>query len=226
MFHGPTRDIQLINRRRLLGFLSGAVAAGIITRSQAYAYLQDASEKTGVTAEDWNTETINAMAGTRTFDTAGDAHAIVPESTEGAVSFWNVGPTEASPDITKTLYQEFLDTFALVYPNITLDNQNIAYNDLLDKIRTAAAGGAAPDVAKMPILWGVEFAARGGTSEITFERVRPHGGAVLAGRVEVRDVGRQVLRRSHQQRDHGVHLEQADLRGRRPRSREPACNLG
>ena len=169
MFHGPTRDIQLINRRRLLGFLSGAVAAGIITRSQAYAYLQDASEKTGVTAEEWNTETINALAGTQTFDTAGDAHAIVPESTEGAVAYWNVGPTEASPDIAKTLYQEFLDTFALVYPNITLDNQNINYNDMLDKIRTASAGGAAPDVAKMPILWGVEFAARGGTSEITFE---------------------------------------------------------
>ncbi|MFT4038660.1 MAG: sugar ABC transporter substrate-binding protein [Thermomicrobiales bacterium] len=169
MFHGPTRDVQLINRRRLLGFLSGAVAAGIITRSQAYAYLQDASDKTGVTAEEWNIETINAKAGTRTFDTAGDAHAIVPESTEGAIAYWNNGPTEASPDIAKTLYQDFLDTFALIYPNITLDNQNVNYNDLLDKIRTAAAGGAAPDVAKMPILWGVEFAARGGTSEITFE---------------------------------------------------------
>ena len=169
MFHGPTRDIQLINRRRLLGFLSGAVAAGIITRSQAYAYFQDASEKTGVTAEDWNTETINAKAGTRTFDTAGDLHAIVPESTEGSIAYWNVGPTEASPDIAKTLYQDFLDTFALVYPNITLDNQNINYNDMLDKIRTASAGGAAPDVAKMPILWGVEFAARGDTSEITFD---------------------------------------------------------
>ena len=169
MFHGPTRDIQLINRRRLLSFLSGAVAAGIITRSQAYAYLQDASEKTGVTAEEWNTDTINALAGTQTFDTAGDLHAIVPESTEGSVSYWNVGPTEASPDIAKTLYQDFLDTFALVYPNITLDNQNINYNDMLDKIRTASAGGAAPDVAKMPILWGVEFAARGDTSEVTFE---------------------------------------------------------
>ena len=40
---------------------------------------------------------------------------------------------------------------------------------MLDKIRTAAAGGAAPDVAKMPILWGVEFAARGDTSEVTLE---------------------------------------------------------
>jgi multiple sugar transport system substrate-binding protein len=40
---------------------------------------------------------------------------------------------------------------------------------MLDKIRTAAAGGAAPDVAKMPILWGVEFAARGDLSEVTLE---------------------------------------------------------
>ena len=94
-------------------------------------------------------------------------HAIVPESDRRARSrSGTVGPTEAIPEITKTLYQEFLDTFALVYPNITLDNQNVDYNDLLDKIRTAAAGGAAPDVAKMPILWGVEFAARGDTPRL------------------------------------------------------------
>ncbi|MDQ3412956.1 MAG: extracellular solute-binding protein, partial [Chloroflexota bacterium] len=36
-------------------------------------------------------------------------------------------------------------------------------------LRTAAAGGAAPDVAKLPILWGVEFAARGQLQEIVLE---------------------------------------------------------
>jgi multiple sugar transport system substrate-binding protein len=167
--YGPTRDPRMINRRRLIGFLGGAVAAGIISRDQALAYFQDASQKTGVTAEEWNPETIQALAGTSTFDTAGDLHALVPESTEGTIQYWNVGPTEASPQITWDLYQEFLDTFALYYPNITLDNQNVGYNDLLDKIRTAAAGGAAPDVAKMPILWGVEFAARGDTRELLLE---------------------------------------------------------
>ena len=85
------------------------------------------------------------------------------------IQYWNVGPNEASAQIDKDLYQEFLDTWALYYPNITLDNQNLGYNDMLDKIRTAAAGGAAPDVAKMPILWGVEFAARGDLSEVTLE---------------------------------------------------------
>ena len=35
----PTRDIHRINRRRLLGFLSGAVAAGIISKGQALRLL-------------------------------------------------------------------------------------------------------------------------------------------------------------------------------------------
>ena len=165
MFHGPTRDIQLINRRRLLGFLSGAVAAGIITRSQAYAYFQDASEKTGVTPDEWNTRRSTPWPAPSRLTPRASCTPLF-RSTEGALSFWNVGPTESSPDIAKTLYQEFLDAFALYYPNITLDNQNVNYNDLLDKVRTAAAGGAAPDVAKMPILWGVEFAARGDLQEI------------------------------------------------------------
>src|SRR5215207_707416 len=168
-FYEPTRNPLRINRRRLMGFLAGAVAAGIVTKSEALAYLQDASEKTGVTAEEWNTETINALAGTREVDTEADLHALVPESTEGTIQYWNVGPGVPDPQITKDLYQEFQDTFALYYPNITLDNQNVGYNEMLDKIRTAAAGGAAPDVAKMPILWGVEFAARGDTSEVTLE---------------------------------------------------------
>jgi multiple sugar transport system substrate-binding protein len=165
----PTRDPLIINRRRLLGFLSGAVAAGVISKSEALAYLQDASEKTGITAEEWNPETVRALAGTREVDTAAELHALVPESTEGAIQYWNVGPTEASAQIDKDLYQEFLDTWALYYPSITLDNQNLGYNDMLDKVRTAAAGAAAPDVAKMPILWGVEFAARGDLAEVTLE---------------------------------------------------------
>ena len=103
MLYQPTRDPLVINRRRLLGFLGGAVAAGIISRDRALAYLQDASQKTGVTAEEWNTETINALAGTREVDTAGDLHALVPESTEGTIQYWNVGPTEASPQISKDL---------------------------------------------------------------------------------------------------------------------------
>src|SRR5215210_8035900 len=130
-FFEPTRDPLAINRRRLMGCLAGAVAAGIVSKSEALAYLQDSSAKTGVTAEEWNPETINALAGTREVDTGAELHALVPESTEGTVQYWNVGPTQASPQITKDLYDEFLQAFAGYYPSITLDNQNIDYNDML-----------------------------------------------------------------------------------------------
>jgi multiple sugar transport system substrate-binding protein len=43
---------------------------------------------------------------------------------------------------------------------------SLSYNDLLDKLRTAALGKAAPMVAKLPILWGVEFAAKGQLAEL------------------------------------------------------------
>jgi ABC-type glycerol-3-phosphate transport system substrate-binding protein len=39
--------------------------------------------------------------------------------------------------------------------------QNLDYNQMLDKLRTAALGRAAPMVGRLPILWGVEFAAKG-----------------------------------------------------------------
>ena len=44
--------------------------------------------------------------------------------------------------------------------------QNISYNDLLDKLRTATAGGAAPDVTRLQALGGIEFAAKGMLQEI------------------------------------------------------------
>ena len=47
------------------------------------------------------------------------------------------------------------------YPNIKVTKQNLSYNEMLDKLRTAALGKAAPMVARLPILWGVEFAAKG-----------------------------------------------------------------
>src|SRR3954454_14526864 len=168
-FFQPTRNLTLINGPRLLGFLSMAVAGGVVSRSEALAYYQDSAQPPEMDPSKWNPETINALAGTREIDTAADLHALVPETTEGTVQYWNVGPTNASHDLDWTMYDDFLAAFASYYPSIKLDNLNEDYNALLDKIRTAAAGGAAPDVAKMPILWGVEFAARGDTSEVTLE---------------------------------------------------------
>ncbi len=157
-----------LNRRAVLAAAAGF--AGIAAfQTSAFARLLQEVSKTGVDPNKWNIETINALAGTITVDTAAELHALVPDTASGPLSYWNAGPVESTPQVAKDFYQQFLDMFKTWYPNIELDNQNVDYNDLLDKLRTAAAGGAAPDVAKMPILWGVEFAARGDLQEIILE---------------------------------------------------------
>ena len=61
--------------------------------------------------------------------------------------------------------------FGKTYPNIKVNKQNLDYNEMLDKLRTAALGKAAPMVARLPILWGVEFAAKGQLQEFGPEDV-------------------------------------------------------
>lgn len=159
-----------LNRRRLLA-AGGALAATRMLTPSAFALMRqaDTSQKTGVDPAKWNPETIQALAGTIEVDTAAELHATIPESATGDASYWVVGPTEASPDITKQYYDEWLTAFQGYYPSIALDRQNQDYNGMLDKMRTASEGGAGPSVARMPILWGVEFAANGRLAEVTLE---------------------------------------------------------
>lgn len=165
----PRFDFSALNRRSFLAGAAGLAGAAAFGRS-AFAQDENAIAKTGVDPTKWNIETINALAGTITVDTQAELHALVPPDTAtGDLSYWNVGPVESTPEIVKQFYQEFQDNFKAWYPNINFNNQNVDYNDLLDKLRTASAGGAAPDVAKMPILWGVEFASRGDLQEIVLE---------------------------------------------------------
>ena len=162
-------DRLALSRRRFMAGTAGLVSAGLVSQGALARFFQEASQMTGVDPEKWNPETIQALAGTIEVDTAAEVHEIVPATAAGEVQYWNAGPTEASPEITIRIYDEFQAAFKEYYPDITLQNENIGYNDLLDKLRTAAAGGAAPDVAKLPILWGVEFAARGQLQEIQLE---------------------------------------------------------
>lgn len=163
-----------MGRRRLLqAGLSAAALTAILARTPGLAFAQDASSKTGVDPAKWSPEEITKIAGTIEVDTAAEVAKIVPLDYAGKASYWYVGPTEATSDIEKKIDGEFWAAFKKTYPGIPMtsgDNlQNVGYNDLLDKIRTSATGGAAPDVAKMPILWGVEFAARGQLKEIKLE---------------------------------------------------------
>jgi multiple sugar transport system substrate-binding protein len=149
----------LLNRRDMLRY-SGAAGLAL----GAYGPLR-------ALAQDWTPDYIKSIAGTLEVDTAAECAKVVPLDYSGSLTYWWVGPNEASPDIDHELTRQFWEAFAATYPNITVDAQNIGYNDMLNKIRTAALGNAAPMVARMPILWGVEFAAKGQLHELAPEDV-------------------------------------------------------
>jgi multiple sugar transport system substrate-binding protein len=152
---------------------AGAASAAALGLGHRLASAQDASSKTGVDPTKWSPEEIKKIAGTLEVDTAADCAKVVPLDYAGDLSYWYVGPTEATPQLEIGINNEFWATWGTTYPNIPLvDGQsalNVGYNDLLDKVRTAAIGGAAPAVCKMPILWGSEFAGRGQLQEIHLE---------------------------------------------------------
>ena len=168
------RNPRTINRRSFVGAGAGAAGLAALTASQrsafAASFLQDAdTTNRAISPDDWNPETIRRLAGTIEVNTAEEASKVVPLDHSGRVSYWYVGPNQASPEIDRQFDADFWAAFSETYPNIEVETQNLDYNQMLDKIRTAALGGAAPGVAKMPILWGVEFAAKGQIQPIELE---------------------------------------------------------
>ncbi|HEV7719502.1 MAG TPA: extracellular solute-binding protein [Arsenicitalea sp.] len=119
----------------------------------------------------WSPEYIRSIAGTEKVDTAAECSKVVPLDYKGRVSIWWTGPNEASPDITRKVNDEFWAAWKKTYPNIATDAQNIDYNQLLDKLRTATLGNAAPMVVRLQILGGVEFASKGYFQELKPEDI-------------------------------------------------------
>lgn len=140
--------------RRTSTALVALLSAGAIGVTGAFA-------QTAIDRSKWSPEYVREIAGTIEVDTAKECSEVTPLDTAGKVTFWYVGPSEAEPELHKKMDQEFWDAFKAAYPNIELTVQNLNYNQMLDKLRTASLGRAAPMLARMPILWGVEFAAKG-----------------------------------------------------------------
>ena len=154
-----------LNRRKFI--VHGAAAgAAVALGPTALTLAQDTIDTTN-----WTPETITAQAGTLEVDTAAECAKVVPLDYTGEVSYWYVGPVDADPQIVKDIDAQFWEAFAATYPNIKVNVTSLGYNDMLDQVRTAALGNAAPMVAKMPILWGVEFAAKGQLMELKPEDV-------------------------------------------------------
>ena len=150
-------------------------AAAVLLRGAAVAALAlgpvAASAQEAIDLSKWSPEYVNSIAGTATFDTAAECAKTVPLDTKGRVSVWYTGPADSDPDIVRTQDDAFWAAFAKAYPNIAVDHQNIVYNELLDKLRTALLGNAGPMVVRLQILGGVEFAAKGYLQELGPEDV-------------------------------------------------------
>ncbi len=149
-----------LGRRTVLG---GAAAIGLVGAASADALRLDAAS--------WTPEYVGKIAGTLEVNTAAECAKVVPLDYRGTLSYWYVGPNEASPQIDRDIDARFWAAFANTYPNIKVTVQNLDYNQMLNKLRTAALGNASPMVARMPILWGVEFAAKGQLSPLAPEDV-------------------------------------------------------
>ena len=137
------------------GLLRGVAVAAVALGPMA------ATAQEAIDLSKWSPDYVRSIAGTATFDTAAECGKTVPLDTRGRVSVWYTGPADSDPEIVATQDAAFWAAFAKAYPNIAVDHQNIVYNELLDKLRTALLGNAGPMVVRLQILGGVEFAAKG-----------------------------------------------------------------
>jgi multiple sugar transport system substrate-binding protein len=130
-------------------------------------------DEMSVDVSQWSPGYINEIAGTTEFDTESFVSQIVPLDYEGTLRYTYNGPTEASPQISWEMDEAFWESWSETYPGIPLSVgdgvESLTYGDMVDQIRTAAFGNAAPNVANLMLLWGVEFAARGMLEEINLE---------------------------------------------------------
>jgi multiple sugar transport system substrate-binding protein len=160
----PRKSLSM-DRRTVLGY--GAAAGLAASPLGRYALAQTPS----VDVSQWSPEYIQSIAGTIDVDTAAECAKVVPLDYEGHVTLWYVGANEASDPITHEMERQFFEAFAKTYPNITIDKLNLNYNDISTKLRTAALGRAAPMVARLMLLWGGEYAAKGQLMELAPEDV-------------------------------------------------------
>jgi multiple sugar transport system substrate-binding protein len=157
-----------VNRRELLTYSAATALTGALGSSAFAAAGDDLSQ---ITQEEWTPGFIESIAGTIDVDTAAECAKVVPLDHKGKLTYWYVGPNQAWTPTQLKYEEEFWAAFAKTYPNIEVEKQNLDYNDIVNKLRTAALGRAAPMVARLMLLWGAEFAAKGYLTELQPEDV-------------------------------------------------------
>src|SRR5579884_1158719 len=96
-----------VDRRRFLGL---SAAAGLAAMGPGRARASDANAA-GIDISAWSPEYVRKIAGTIEVDTAAECAKIVPLNHKGHLTYWYVGPNEASPRIDLTIEAEFWEAF-------------------------------------------------------------------------------------------------------------------
>src|SRR5687767_7298746 len=99
-----------LDRRRFFRMILAAGLSVTLMSGTAFGQSVDLSQ--------WSPEYIRSIAGTKTFDTAADCAAVVPLDYTGRLTYWWTGPNEASPEIERTINDEFWAAWKATYPNI------------------------------------------------------------------------------------------------------------
>jgi multiple sugar transport system substrate-binding protein len=81
------------------------------------------------------------------------------EEVEGQITFWHAY-SEGGPEV-KTLEEEVIPAFEKEHPGTTVKPVTVQYDQLHQKLVTAAAGESLPDVVRSDIIWVPELADLG-----------------------------------------------------------------
>ncbi|MBI4921235.1 MAG: extracellular solute-binding protein [Devosia nanyangense] len=145
-----------LQRRELVAYsIAALMSTTMVFTATTASYAQS------IDLSKWSPEYVKSIAGTEEFDTAAECAKVTPLDYKGKLSYWWTGPNDASPDIERKINDDFWAAWKATYPNIETDAQNIDYNVLLDKLRTALLGNAGPMVLRLQILGGIEFSSKG-----------------------------------------------------------------
>ena len=103
MFNPSPRHID---RRTLLASAAAGVLAASVGGRDASAAVGGADE-----IAHWTPDYVTSIAGTVEVDTAAECAKVVPLKTKGKLTYWYVGPNQASPPLDKIMYDQFWETF-------------------------------------------------------------------------------------------------------------------
>jgi multiple sugar transport system substrate-binding protein len=92
---------RAIDRRDFIAGAAGLAAVGFASRALAQTSLA------GIDASKWTPEYITSIAGTATYDTAAECAKVVPLNYAGRLTYWYVGPNQASPQIEHEIDAQF-----------------------------------------------------------------------------------------------------------------------